>query len=63
VVQFWDLYSICNEKTKTIAEIWVNGEQRLYFRRIFKYRMMQTWNELLAVVEQLVLNDEPDTIV
>jgi hypothetical protein len=50
-------------KRQRLAEIWVNGELRLSFRRIFKYRMMQTWNELLAVVEQLVLNDEPDTIV
>jgi hypothetical protein len=24
-VQFWELYCICNEKTRTLAEVWVVG--------------------------------------
>jgi hypothetical protein len=39
-VQFWDLYSICNKKTKNLSEIWVNGELRLSFRRTFSNEMM-----------------------
>jgi hypothetical protein len=40
-VQFWDLYCICNEKTKTLAEVWVDRELRLSFRRTFSPSIMQ----------------------
>jgi hypothetical protein len=34
-MQFWNLYYICNEKTKTLAGVRVNRELRLSFRRTF----------------------------
>jgi hypothetical protein len=34
-VQFWELYCICIEKTRTNSEILVDGEARLTFRRTF----------------------------
>jgi hypothetical protein len=40
-VQFWNLYCICNEKTKTLAEVRVNRELRLSIRRTFSIEMMQ----------------------
>jgi hypothetical protein len=42
-IQFWELYSICYEKTKTTAELWVQGELRVSFRRTFAMEMMQKW--------------------
>jgi hypothetical protein len=57
------LYSIYNEKTKSIDDIWVNGELRLSFRRTFKDKMMQIWDELLDVVGKLIFNEEPDTLI
>jgi hypothetical protein len=62
-VQFWDLYTIGNEKTKTIAEVWVERELRLTFRRTFSERMLEVWDELRVVVENLVLRDETDALV
>jgi hypothetical protein len=59
-VQFWDLYCICNEKTKTRAEVWFNRELRLIFRRTFSSSIMQNWNELREVVEQVNLNEDSD---
>jgi hypothetical protein len=50
-IQFWELYCICNEKTKTLAEIWVERELRLSFRRTFTEYMMQLWDDLVGVVE------------
>jgi hypothetical protein len=41
-VQFRDLYKICNEKTKTISEVWVDRELRLTFRRTFSEDMLET---------------------
>jgi hypothetical protein len=62
-VQFWELYCICNEKTKSIAEVWVEGEMRLSFRRSFSENMLQVWNSLCDVVESLVLNNDSDALV
>jgi hypothetical protein len=62
-VQFWELYCVCNEKTITIAEVWVDGELRLTFRRMFSYQMMQSWDDLISVVENMVLSDESDALV
>jgi hypothetical protein len=56
------LSCICNEKTKSIAEIWV-GELRLSFRRNFSDRVLHVWGELCALVETLVLNDDFDALV
>jgi hypothetical protein len=60
-VQFWELYCICNEKSKTIAEVWVNIEFRLSFRT-FSVSLTQRWEELMAVVEQLNLNEDSDVL-
>jgi hypothetical protein len=62
-VQFWDLYSVCNEKTKCVPEVWVEGELRLSFRRTFTYEMMQSWEELMSIVETVALSSETDALV
>jgi hypothetical protein len=40
-VQFWELYCICNEKAKRIADVWVGNELRVTFRRTFGERLLQ----------------------
>jgi hypothetical protein len=62
-VQFLELYCISNEKTKTISEIVVDGEVRLTFRRSSSMEMMQVWDDLMAVVEQVNLNEDFDALV
>jgi hypothetical protein len=34
---------MCNEKTKTVAEVWVQGELMLSFKRTFIDIMLQSW--------------------
>jgi hypothetical protein len=46
-----------------IADIWVDGELRLTFRRNFDDHLFQIWQELLAVVENVELKDETDSLV
>jgi hypothetical protein len=62
-VQFWELYSIYNEKTKNISEVWVEGELRVSFRRSFSAEMLLLWEELRAVAEQIYLNDDSDALI
>jgi hypothetical protein len=61
--QFWNIYSICNEKSKALAEVWVDGELRLTFRRTFSSKMMLGWHELCAVVGDVSFGGESDTLV
>jgi hypothetical protein len=63
VVQFWELYSKCNKKTKNIAEVWVEGELRLSFRRSFSEEMLFIWEELRVVAEQISITDESDALI
>jgi hypothetical protein len=63
VVQFWDLYCICNEKIKTLAEVWVDRELKLSFRRSFSSSMGQMWEDLCAVFDQVGLNVDSDSLV
>jgi hypothetical protein len=57
-IQFWDLYYICNQKTKTLAEVWVDRELRLSFRRTFSLNMVQMWEDLSDVVDHAELNGD-----
>jgi hypothetical protein len=54
---------VCNEKAKTMVEVWVDGELRLTFKRTFSDQMMQSWDDLLSVVENVVSSDESDALV
>jgi hypothetical protein len=50
-VQFWELYYVCNEKTRTMTELWVDGELRVTFRRTFTEPMMHSGDNLLSFVK------------
>jgi hypothetical protein len=54
---------IYNEKTKTIADVWVEGELRISFRRNFDQNVLQSWDDLLVVVQTLELKDGNDSLV
>jgi hypothetical protein len=62
-MQFYELYCICNEKIRTLAKVWVDGELRLSFRRTFSVEMMQIWGDLCVVMEQVSLNEDSDSLV
>jgi hypothetical protein len=46
-VQIWGLYCICNEKVKSLAEVWVEKELRLTFRRTFSVELGHVGRSLL----------------
>jgi hypothetical protein len=57
------LYSICNEKTKNIAKVWIEGELRLSFRRSFSELMLLIWEEPRAIAEQINITDESNALI
>jgi hypothetical protein len=56
------MYSVCNEKTKTLADVYVDGEL-ISFRRTFSEMMMQKWDELVSVMEHVVLTQDADSLI
>jgi hypothetical protein len=46
---------VCNEKTKCVADVCIDGKVRLSFRRKFFKKMLNSWDELVAIVEKVIL--------
>ena len=62
-VQFWDLFSICNQTGVTLASVWDGAEIKLNFRRTFSEAMLERWYELEAVVMDVHYSEEGDALV
>jgi hypothetical protein len=63
VVQFFEIYAICNEQGKTIKQIWDESKLKVSFRRNFNSSLMQLWNELEAVATIIVFIDNPNSLI
>jgi hypothetical protein len=57
------LYYVYNEKIKTIAKLWIDGELRVIFRRTFSDQMMWSWDDLLSLVENVNFSADSDALV
>lgn len=62
-MQFWPIYSICNEQTKSIREVWDGTHLKLTFRRIFDDRLMEQWYQLVEIASSMTLTDETDVLI
>ena len=62
-MQFWDLFSICNQTGVTLASVWDGAEIKLNFRRTFSEAMLERWYELEAVVMDVHYSEEGDALV
>jgi hypothetical protein len=61
--QFWDIYFVSNQQTKTVSEVWDGTTLRCDFRRTFSDEMMVLWQELVAIANTIILNSEDDQLI
>ena len=61
--QFWDVYIISNQQTKTIAELWDGTVLRCDFRRTFTDELMTLWYEIVAIAESIALSAESNQLI
>jgi len=54
---------INDQQGKTIREVWDGENLQLSFRRSVSERLMLMWDELRAMIEGVVLNEEDDHIL
>lgn len=59
-VQFWRLFSICNQQECYVAQVWDGEELKLSFRRSVDQEGLALWHQLVACVRQVQLSDAPD---
>lgn len=63
VVQFWDLFCICNQTGVTLARVWDGNEVMPTFRRTFFEDLMRKWYELSKIVTEVCYNEDGDSFV
>jgi hypothetical protein len=62
-IQFWELYTIVNEKTGTIRELWDGQDLKCTFRRTVDDRMYRVWMEVVQLASTIVFCDEEDALI
>jgi hypothetical protein len=62
-IQFWDLYTIVNEKTSTIADLWDGRDLKCTFRRTVNSRLGRTWQEIVQIASTIVFSEEEDALI
>jgi hypothetical protein len=62
-IQFWDLYTLVNEKTGTVAELWDGQNLRCTFRRTVSERLGRVWMEVVQLASTITFSDEEDALI
>ncbi|WVZ69867.1 hypothetical protein U9M48_018590 [Paspalum notatum var. saurae] len=62
-IQFWNLYVLVNEKSKSVAELWDGNSLKCTFRRVFGGDLMRLWEEVLQLASTIVFEDEEDSLI
>lgn len=57
-IQFWDLNTIVNEKTATVADLWDGVELKCTFRRTVDARTFRLWQEVVQLASTINSCDE-----
>jgi hypothetical protein len=56
------IYMICNEQNSTVYDVLQDNGVNLTFRRSFGTAEIEEWQDLLSQVNEVRLQDEPDTV-
>ena len=62
-VQFWPIYSVCNELNKSFNEVWDGQCLKLSFRRNFSDSLMEQWFQLEEIAKSITFTAEPDALI
>src|SRR4051812_48688278 len=62
-VQFWPIYTICNQQGITLADAWDGVHIKITFRRTFSNKLMEQWFQFEEVIKSVAFNSDPDTLV
>jgi hypothetical protein len=61
--QFWDVYFVVNQQTKTVSELWDGSQLRCTYRRTFTDSVMDQWHELVEIAKTIFFSDQSDQLI
>jgi hypothetical protein len=61
--QYWDIYYIVNQQTKTISDLWDGSQLRCTFRRTFTAELLVQWQEILVIASTIYFTDSEDQLI
>jgi hypothetical protein len=53
-IEFWELYVIVQEKSKTVYDLWDGTSLKCTFRRYVADRLMNMWLEVVQIASTLI---------
>jgi hypothetical protein len=62
-IQFWNLYSMVNERGKTLKDAWDCESLKFTFRRTVDRRTIEQWHELAQIASGIQFSDDKDAII
>ncbi|KAL6639026.1 hypothetical protein ACP70R_022756 [Stipagrostis hirtigluma subsp. patula] len=62
-IQFFEIYSLVNEKNKTIEQLWDGSVLKCSFRRCFDSRQVELWEEVVQLASTIVFTGEEDSLI
>ncbi|WVZ84784.1 hypothetical protein U9M48_031773, partial [Paspalum notatum var. saurae] len=62
-IQFWELYVLVNEKTKTVFDLWDDEYLKCTCRRTFDEELNQVWLEVVQLAGTIRFSDEEDAMI
>jgi hypothetical protein len=61
--QYWDIYYIVNQQTKTIEDLWDGSQLRCTFRRTFTAELLVQWQEILVIASTISFTNSEDQLI
>jgi len=57
------IFKICNEQNNIVYDVLQDNEVNLTFRRTFGITEIEEWKVMISQVNEVTLQDEPDTVI
>jgi len=62
-IQYWEIYILVNEKSRTVASLWDGENLKCTFRRCVDNRLMNLWLEVVQLASTTVFSNDEDALI
>lgn len=62
-IQYWEIYILINEKSKTVFELWDGSNLKCTFRRGVDKRLMILWLEVVQIASTINFSVDEDELI
>lgn len=62
-MQFWPIYTICNQHCVTLSEVWDGTTIKLSFRRAFSGKLLESWMCIEQILHSVTYTEGEDALI